>query len=36
MLDTPYITQTEAQLTAFIHFAIAKDEIQNVMGPGLA
>ena len=35
MIDPPRITQTTAQLSAVIHLTIPKDEIQNVMGPGL-
>jgi effector-binding domain-containing protein len=35
MIDTPQILQTPAQHTAVIHFRIPRDEIQNVMGPGL-
>jgi len=35
MIETPRIIQTTAQLTAVIHLTIPKDEIQNVMGPGL-
>jgi effector-binding domain-containing protein len=35
MLDTPQITQTAAQLTALIHLTIPREEIQNVMGPGI-
>ncbi len=35
MLDTPQITRTTAQLTAIIHLTIPRDEIRNVMGPGL-
>lgn len=34
MLDTPRITQTDAQLTAIIRLTIPREEIQNVMGPG--
>ena len=36
MLDTPQITQTAAQLTAVIHLTIPREEIRNVMGPGIA
>ncbi|RJG10978.1 AraC family transcriptional regulator [Pseudomonas cavernicola] len=36
MLDTPHITQTDAQLTAIIHLTIPREEIRNVMGPGIA
>ncbi len=35
MIDTPHIIQTTTQLTAVIHLTIPKDEIQNVMGPGI-
>ena len=35
MLETPQITQTTAQLTAIIHVTVPREEIQNVMGPGL-
>ena len=35
MLDTPQIIRTTAQLTAVLHLTIPRDEIQNVMGPGL-
>jgi len=35
MIDTPHITQTTAQLTAIIHLTIPREEIRNVMGPGL-
>ena len=35
MLDTPRITHSTAQLTAFIHLTIPRAEIQNVMGPGI-
>ena len=36
MLDTPRITQTTTQLTAVIHLTIPREEIQNVMGPGIS
>lgn len=36
MLDTPHITQIDAQLTAIIHLTIPREEIRNVMGPGIA
>ena len=36
MLDTPQITQTAAQLAAVIRLTIPRDQIRNVMGPGLA
>jgi effector-binding domain-containing protein len=36
MLDTPQIVQTAAQLSAVIHLTVPREEIRNVMGPGLA
>jgi effector-binding domain-containing protein len=36
MLDNPYITRSDTQLTAVIHLTIPRDEIKNVMGPGIA
>jgi effector-binding domain-containing protein len=36
MIDTPHITQVAAQRTAFIHLSIARDQIQDVMGPGIS
>lgn len=35
MIDTPHITQTEAQLTAIIHLTIPRDEMRTAMGPGI-
>jgi effector-binding domain-containing protein len=35
MIETPQITQTEAQLTAVIRLTIPREEIQEVMGPGI-
>ena len=35
MIDTPWITQTEARQTAVIHLTIPREEIRNVMGPGI-
>ena len=35
MLENPHITQTEVQLTAAIRLTIRREEIRNVMGPGL-
>jgi len=35
MLDTPQITHTDAQRAAVIRFTIPRDEIRNVMGPGM-
>ena len=36
MIDTPQITQTAAQLTAAIRLTVPREQIRNVMGPGLA
>ena len=36
MLDTPQIAQTTTQLTAVIHLTIPREEMRNVMGPGIA
>jgi effector-binding domain-containing protein len=36
MLDKPQIVQTDAQPTAVIRFTIPREEIRNVMGPGMA
>ena len=33
MIDTPAVTETEAQPTAVIHLTIPRAEIQNAMGP---
>lgn len=35
MIDTPQITQIAEQLTAVIHLTIPREEIRNVMGPGI-
>src|SRR5437868_5047074 len=35
MIDTPKITQSAAQLTAVIRLTIPREEIRNVMGPGI-
>jgi effector-binding domain-containing protein len=35
MLETPQITRTTGQLTAFLHLIVPRAEIQNVMGPGI-
>ena len=35
MIDTPQIAETAAQLTAVIRLTISREEIRNVMGPGL-
>ena len=36
MLDKPQIVQTDAHLTAVIRLTIPREEIQGVMGPGIA
>ncbi len=36
MLDKPEIVQTDAQLTAVIRLTNPREEIRNVMGPGIA
>jgi effector-binding domain-containing protein len=35
MLDTPEITQTAAQLTAKLRLTIPREDIRQVMGPGI-
>jgi effector-binding domain-containing protein len=35
MLDAPGVTQTADQLTAVIRLTIPREEIRNVMGPGI-
>jgi effector-binding domain-containing protein len=35
VIDTPEITQTAAQLAAVIRLTIPREEIRNVMGPGM-
>ena len=35
MIESPEITRTEAQPAAVIHFTIAREEMSNVMGPGI-
>ncbi len=35
MIGKPQIVQTDAQLTAIIHLTIPREEIRNVMGPGI-
>lgn len=35
MLETPHITQVDAQQTAVIRLTIPRAEIQSVMGPGI-
>ena len=36
MIDTPKITNSPAQIMAFIHLTVPRTEIQKVMGPGLS
>jgi effector-binding domain-containing protein len=36
MIDTPTITQTTVQIAAVIHLTIPREEIRNVMGPGMS
>jgi len=36
MIDTPHITDTTAQLVAFIHLKIPRDDIRHVMGPAIS
>jgi effector-binding domain-containing protein len=35
MIDTPQIIESTAQITAIIRLTISREEIQNVMGPGI-
>jgi effector-binding domain-containing protein len=35
VLETPQVTETADQLTAFIHLTVPRAEIQKVMAPGL-
>lgn len=35
MIETPEITQSETRPVAFIHLTIPREEIRNVMGPGI-
>src|SRR5260370_40720703 len=35
MIGKPQIGQTDTQLTAIIHLTIPREEIRNVMGPGI-
>src|SRR4051812_44801547 len=35
VLDTPQITETDDQLTAFIPLTVPREEIQTVMGPSI-
>ena len=36
MVENPRVVQTDAQPAAVIRFTIPRDEIRNVMGPGIA
>jgi effector-binding domain-containing protein len=36
MIDTPFITRTDAQITAVIALRIPRDQIREHMGPGIA
>lgn len=36
MIDTPQIVQADAQLAAVIRVTVPRDQIRNVMGPGIA
>lgn len=35
MIDTPQITRSAGQLAAVIHLTVPREEIRNVMGPGM-
>src|SRR5207248_2790695 len=35
MIETPQIIQTTAQLTATLHITVRREEIRDVMGPGI-
>src|SRR5438445_805314 len=35
MIETPQVTQSAAQLSAVIHITIPRDQIREVMGPGI-
>src|SRR5438874_4934237 len=35
MIETPNITQTTDQITAFIRLTVPREEIRHVMGPGI-
>ena len=35
MIDPPQVTQSATQLTAIIRLTLPRNEIQNVMGPGI-
>ena len=35
MIETPQIVQTEARRTASIHLVVPREQIQQVMGPGI-
>jgi effector-binding domain-containing protein len=36
MIDTPQIADTSEQLTAFIHLTVPREQIRDVMGPGIS
>ena len=36
MIDTPQIAHTSEQLTAFIHLTVPREQIRDVMGPGIS
>jgi effector-binding domain-containing protein len=36
MIDTPKVTNSPAQIMAFIHLTVPRTEIQKAMGPGLS
>ena len=36
MIDKPQVVQTSAQHIAIIHLTVPREEIRNVMGPGLS
>ena len=35
MIETPQLADSAAQLTAYIHVTVPRDQIQHVMGPGI-
>jgi effector-binding domain-containing protein len=36
MIDTPHITKSEALITAVIHVKVPREQIREVMGPGIS
>jgi effector-binding domain-containing protein len=36
MIDAPHITESAEQITAMIHLTVPRDQIREVMGPGIA